>query len=204
MAFVRGFKARAERLAARVRRDLGISLHDRLDPHALAAHLGIGVMQLPDLLKCGASAASIRHFTVTAPKELSAFMIGEGGARLIVENPNHSTRRRSSTLTHELAHVLLDHQPGPAFGLGGCRRWNQNEEDEADWLAGELLVPRQAALRLARLGTPLDEAAETFGVSLALLRWRMNHSGATLQARREDNARKRMMRGGSRPRSGRT
>jgi len=36
----RGFKAEAEREAARVRKELGMASHDRLDPRDLATHLG--------------------------------------------------------------------------------------------------------------------------------------------------------------------
>jgi len=168
-----------------VRRDLGLTAFDRLDPRALAEHLGIAVMNLRDLAACGADPSSIRHFLEVAPDELSALMISEDGERLIVENPRHSTGRRSSTLTHELAHVILKHAPGAVFGMGGCRRWKQNDEDEADWLAGVLLVPRPAALRFARLETPVHVAAFNMGVSVPLMEWRMNHTGAVAQARRE-------------------
>lgn len=185
----RGFKARAEKLALQVRRELGLTAHDRLDPRALAQHLGIAVMSLPELAACGADESSIRHFIEVAPEELSALTIGEGSERLIVENPRHSRGRRSSTLTHELSHIILKHVPGPALGVGGCRRWNQKDEDEADWLAGVLLVPRPAALRFARLETTSEIAAFNMGVSVPLLEWRMNHTGAAAQAARERLAR---------------
>lgn len=185
----RGFKARAERLAIQVRRELGLSASDRLDPRALARHLGVAVVGLPELARCGASDSSIRHFLEVSPAELSALTIRDGDLLLIVENPRHSSGRRSSSLTHELSHVLLKHEPGSAFGTGGCRRWNQKEEDEADWLAGVLLVPRPAALRFARLGTPVDIAAYNMGVSVQLMEWRLNHTGAAAQARRERLAR---------------
>jgi len=183
-SFQRGFKTRAESRAVEIRVQLGLTVHDRLDPRALAGHLGIAVLTLHDLVACGASESAIQHFLEVAPEELSALTVTDGNERLIVENPNHSIGRRSSTLTHELSHIVLDHKPEPAIGLGGCRRWNQQQEDEADWQAAVLLVPRPAALRYARLETPIEVAAYNLGVSTTLMRWRLNQSGALVQARR--------------------
>jgi len=187
----RGFKTRAEKLALQLRLELGLTPYDRLDPRALAQHLGIAIMNLRDLVAYGANQSSVSYFIDVAPEELSALTIREGNECLIVENPRHSTGRRSSTLTHELSHVILKHAPGPALGVGGCRRWNQKDEDEADWLAGVLLVPRPIALRFARLETPVAVAAFNMGVSVPLLQWRMNHTGAAAQAQRERLARSR-------------
>jgi len=55
-------------------------------------------------------------------------------------------------------------------------------EDEADLLAGVLLVQRDAALACARVGLPHAVGAVRFGVSADLMRWRTDHSGATKQA----------------------
>ena len=58
-------------------------------------------------------------------------------------------------------------------------------ESEADWLAGALLVPRDAALRVLREEIPLYTATSTYGVSRPLLEWRLNHTGARVQVERE-------------------
>ncbi|WP_174604610.1 ImmA/IrrE family metallo-endopeptidase [Mycobacterium numidiamassiliense] len=57
-------------------------------------------------------------------------------------------------------------------GLGG------QQEDEADWLSGEMLIPYDGAFRLARANPTDQQAADLFDVSLAVARWRMNHGGA--------------------------
>jgi len=46
----RGFKAEAEREAARVRKELGLASHDRLDSRDLAKHLGIAIVDASDLV----------------------------------------------------------------------------------------------------------------------------------------------------------
>lgn len=50
MTLRRGFKAEAEREAARVRNELGLASHDRLDPRDLAKHLKVTVVNAADLV----------------------------------------------------------------------------------------------------------------------------------------------------------
>jgi Zn-dependent peptidase ImmA (M78 family) len=81
-------------------------------------------------------------------------------------------------MCHELAHVILEHKFGVSLsderkcGLGG------DQEAEADWLSGEMLIPCDGAFRLARANATDEQAADAYDVSLAVARWRMNHSGA--------------------------
>lgn len=186
--FQRGFKTRAERLALEIRSQLSLSALDRIDPRQLAIHLGFCVVSIGELAHWGAPQESIDHFLSGATDEFSAMTVSDGVNHIIIENPRHSSRRRVSSLAHELAHVLLKHQPGPAFGTGGCRVWGREAEAEADWLAGVLLVPREAALACARSGESLETAANRMGVSIALMRWRINITGAKAQAQHERKA----------------
>ena len=54
----------------------------------------------------------------------------------------------------------------------------QVQEDEAAEIAGELLVPFDAAKLLARRKATNEEVALQFGVSVDLARWRMDATGA--------------------------
>ena len=65
---------------------------------------------------------------------------------------------------------------------------NQVQEDEAAEIAGELLVPFDAAKLLARRKATNEEVALQFGVSVDLARWRMDATGARLIARRRATA----------------
>lgn len=183
--FRRGFKSEAEALALEVRADLSLQPIDPLDPRALADFLAIRVLGLDDLRELVRDEASVRHFLDVAPSDLSALTVYAGPARLIVVNPRHSSRRKASSIAHELAHVLLEHEPSPNALSRGCRTWHNVSEEEADWAAGALLVPRPAALHIARSGTADTPAASRYGVSVELMRWRLNQTGARLQARRE-------------------
>jgi Zn-dependent peptidase ImmA (M78 family) len=180
MALRRGFKTEANELAADIRRELQLRVLDRLDPLSLAAHLEIPVVPLSEL----PDAPSVAHLLYVEPKAFSAVTVFAGRKRVIVYNNQHSTGRQASSVTHEAAHGLLLHEPKPAVDHRGCRLWDQDVEDEADWLAGVLLVPEDAALAVARGSMPEPAAAVHFGVSEQMLTYRLNITGARLRVQR--------------------
>lgn len=185
MALRRGFKTEAEEISLEVRRELDLKTVDPLDPRDLARHLGVPILGLRDLAKLGADKDAVRHFLGKGQAELSGFVVFRGSRCAVICNESHARTRQNSSLAHELSHLILGHEPAPALGEGGCRRWDQIQEAEADWLGGTLLVPRVAALKIARSREDLREAAKRFGVSRKLMRWRLNHTGALKQAQRE-------------------
>lgn len=185
----RGFKKQAEDLAIAVRRGMGLGWRDRLDPRALAEHVGVPVYELNELSAMGMPEDSLSHLLGRGKTEFSAALFQRNGKRLIVANPVHSRGRQASNIVHEVAHLLLEHEPAEAVIEAGCRRWDATMEREADWLAGELLVPRQAALDIARRGVDVGASAQHLGVSVAMMNWRLNHCGARKQAARERAAR---------------
>lgn len=176
----RGFKAGAERFALSLRAELGLKVTDPLDSFALAGHLEIPVVSLEELRRHGASSQSISCL-MARRSGFSALTICEGTRRLIVYNPRHPPTRQANSVVHEVSHVLLEHPPKPALGVGGCRYWDSRLEDEADWQAAALLVPRDGAFVWLQSGNSLMEGAGNFGVSLALFRWRVHHTGVAKQ-----------------------
>jgi Zn-dependent peptidase ImmA (M78 family) len=183
----RGFKAEAERFALSLRTELGLQVTDLLDPHTLAAHLEVPVIPLTELRLNGASNQSVSHL-MRRGSGFSALTVCEGTRRLIVYNPQHPSTRRANSVVHEVGHIVLEHPPAPALGNGGCRYWDAELEAEADWQAGALLVPRDGAFAWLRNGGTIADGAENFGVSRALFRWRVNHTGVALQLARMDVA----------------
>lgn len=175
-----GFKAEAERIAASVREELGLGVSDPLDCLKLAEHLGIPVLSLRDLLKYGAPNSSITQL-LNSGAEFSALTVCSGTRRLIVYNPSHPRGRRSNSLAHELAHIILEHPASPALDASGCRRWDDTLEGEADWLAGALLVPREGALLWMMKNGTAETGAQHFGVSQQLFDWRINQTGVARQ-----------------------
>jgi IrrE N-terminal-like domain len=179
----RGFKADAERIAELVRRDLGLEPLDRIDCLALAEAWGIPVVSLGELREDGASESSIGRL-MSAETGFSAATVVVGPRRLIVYNPRHEPGRKASSLAHELAHVILEHEAAPAIGVGGCRHWDGRQEAEADWLGGTLLVPRAGALAWMLQSDDVDAGARNFGVSVELFRWRINHTGVVREVQK--------------------
>ena len=185
----RGFKADAERTAVRLRSELGLDPVAPLDPWQLAEHLGIRVLSTRELI-CAPHEAesheeSISYFSVDAPEDFSALTADIGSIRTVVLNSAHSRARQASSLAHELAHTILGHKPRPAFGPGGCRACDHQEEEEADWLGWVLLVPCDAALLLVRENVSLESAAQRYGTSVDVMRMRINTSGARIRFQRQ-------------------
>src|SRR5438034_5383052 len=176
MALRRGFKTEANHTAREVRAELGLRLIDPLDAWALARHLEIPVVPLSSY--AGLAADAVNHFHRVDRGAFSAVTVFDGPRRLIVYNDSHSLGRRASDLAHELAHALLLHRPGPALDDRGCRRWNGEQEEEANWLAAALLISEEAALQIARSGQTVDEAARLYRVSQAMMTFRLNVTAA--------------------------
>jgi len=182
VAYRRGFKKQANEIAAEVRAELGIGELDRLDPLRLAEHLAIPVIPLSDFRRDAPEAAA--YFLDQDEASFSGVTVFRGHHRAIVYNDAHAQGRQNSDIAHELAHALLMHEPGPAFGEGGCRNWNADDEDEANFLGAALLVPEQAALNAVREGLDERSAAATYGVTPKLMRWRINVTGARRRVER--------------------
>jgi len=189
MTLRRGFRAQAAALAQEIRAELRLRPLDGLEPRVLAQHLSIPIVSLGEL---AADSDGARHFLLVEPGAFSALTVFFGHRRLIVHNDSHSEARQNSNLVHELSHGLLLHEPTTALdGSTGCRNWNDRIEEEANWLTGELLVTRRAALAVARGRFPRYQALARLGVSGAMLDWRINVTGARRQVERE-RARRRM------------
>ena len=178
-----GFKAEAERLAQVVREELDLGPLDALDCFALAATWGIPVVSVGELREDGAKDSSVRRL-LDEEAGFSATTVVVGTKRLIVYNPRQPPGRSASNLSHELSHLILEHDAMPAIGVGGCRHWNGAQEAEADWLGATMLVPRDSALEWMLANGDLEEGARNFGVSLELFRWRVNHTGVVRQLAR--------------------
>lgn len=175
MSLRRGFKAEANRIASDIRSELGLSKLAPLNPWALSDHLAIEVLPLSKIRE---EAPAVEHFLGEGRNTFSAMTIFSGPARLIIHNDAHSQGRQSSNLAHELSHALLQHPPMPPLSELGLRNFNKEFEEEAAWLAGVLLVPEAVALNIARQGLNLDVAANKYGVSSQMIRYRLNVTGA--------------------------
>lgn len=168
-----GFKAHATRLALEIRAEIQLDAFSAFDPYELAQEYGIEVDPLTSL---GLADEAMQH----ARRGGSAFsgaLLHVDGTYRIVENDLHAVTRRRATVSHEMSHVLLEHEHPAVVTYDRRCGIGADQEEEASWLAGELLVPYEAALRHAWADASDDVVARRFLVSVAEARWRMNHSG---------------------------
>jgi Zn-dependent peptidase ImmA (M78 family) len=66
-------------------------------------------------------------------------------------------------------------------GLLVLNTFDQIQEEEANWLAGCLLLPRDALMLIRRHGMDLKVAAKRYGVSFDMLRYRTGITGVNYQ-----------------------
>ncbi|TNC28455.1 ImmA/IrrE family metallo-endopeptidase [Amycolatopsis alkalitolerans] len=177
MVLRRGFKKEARQLALEVREELGTEVFAPLDPYALAELYGVEIF---DLTQPGLPPESVRYLTELRPHVFSAALIPlHPSGTIIIENHVHHPKRRRSTIAHEMAHVLLEHQFGAMLtDEHGCRSAVREIEEEAAELAGELLVPTDATRLAAFKGWSDQSVASYFRVSVPMAQWRMNVTGA--------------------------
>lgn len=162
---------------------LGLGPTGRLDPYALAREHGIPVYPIDELPDESCSQDAVAHFTTMRTRVWSAALVPVGNGRLILENTGHSQVRRRSSMAHELSHHLLEHEfDDVLLSDDGCRKLDTRKEDEANFLAGELLIPYPAALKAAFADKTNDEVAAIFEVSLQFAQMRMK--GARVHAQR--------------------
>ena len=190
----RGFKAQSERRSAETRKRFGLQPDSPLSARKVAAEFGVLVWAEFDIE--GVSDDDLAQLILTDPESWSAFTMRVGENHLVVVNSSQSRPRQNSVVMHELSHVILGHELTSA-GLTADGHfvpttYNQDQEDEADWLAGTLLLPRPALLKIRRLGMTDNQARDAYQVSGQMLKWRFRMTGVDYQIA---NARKRRSKG---------
>ena len=175
-----GFKAKANRIAVGLRLQLGLAAQAPIDVHALAVHLGITIVPLSAFKQW--CSEQVTQLTKGDAGGFSAALISFGnGSRMVIVNDDHSPARQNSDIAHEIGHALLVHPLEVISSMMGCRDFDPALEDEANHLVGYLLVPDQAAWRIANSGMGAALAQKTYGVSRQMFDWRLNMSGARRQ-----------------------
>jgi hypothetical protein len=186
MSLKRGFKAEANRISLRLRARLGLSPHAPIDLNALARDLHVPIVAL------SAFAADfpepVRHLTSVEPGAFSAATVPlPNNRRVIVHNDTHSRARQRANISHELAHLILEHPFTLPIDSTGIRNFDRDIEDEANWLGPVILISDEAALHIVREAMDTRTACTTYEVSGPLLRMRINSSGARIRIGRRYN-----------------
>ncbi len=193
MPFARGFKTRCENIAQSIRMDLGRRAADPLPMSELANYLGARIITPSDVP--GMSESSLHVLLEEESNDWSALTISGLNSTVLIHNPRNSPGRRSSDIAHELSHLLLRHSPSTLMfapdGTWTLRSYDSQQEEEAAWLSGCLLLPRPALLLIARSNFSLSEAAKRYDVSQNLLQYRRNITGVSRQMANRGRAKNR-------------
>ncbi len=187
----RGFKAQCEQISRRYRTELGVTLSEALSYRSLAERIGVEVWVPEDVP--GLSEDHVEQLIDHGASEWSALSITDFGKTVIVINSSHSGRRLANDVCHELAHIILGHTKARLEvsddGFLWLKSYSSEQEEEADWLAASLLLPRDGLLMQYRNTQDLARLAATFNVSVDLIRMRINRTGIAKQL--ESSKRKR-------------
>lgn len=190
MTFRRGFKSQCERRSVEFRKHLGSSPTAPLSAEDLAHSLGIVVWSTLQI--AGIPSEHLEVLNDLADDSWAALTLRISSSNLIVYKPVPSTGRRNNVVMHELAHIILGHDLAQACLLDNGSlvpgNFNQDQEDEADWLAGTLLLPRPALLSIRERNLVDAEACQEYQVSQDMLNWRVRMTGIDYQVARSSRA----------------
>jgi Zn-dependent peptidase ImmA (M78 family) len=162
---------------------MGLHPYDLLDIRQLAQYLNVEVIPADHLIDC----ARLEELEQLQPGAFSAATFHlHDGRTVAVYNPCNDQGRTNSDIGHELAHILLGHDVREIQQIAGHTfiTCNPEQEEEATWLAGCLLLSRPLLLREAYNGTSAEAIAAKYEVGQHMARFRLNTSGVLLQARR--------------------
>lgn len=185
MNFERGFKSWAERTSASLRQELKLLPHEPLPPPLLAGHLDVTLWTPSEVP--GITQDVLDQLLDHDPWGWSAVSVYHADRAVVIYNPRKSAGRRASDIMHELAHLILSHQPATVVmsqdGSFVMRSYDQMQEDEANWLAWCILLPREALLRCRRLNLSVAEIGQEYDVTETLVNFRLRMTGVESQMR---------------------
>ena len=183
--YKRGFKSWCENTSALLRSELKLAPKDALDPRTLAGHLGIIVWRLEEIPGIPLECVSVLQ---ADSDSWSAATICVGLRHAVILNSSHSPARMNSDFMHELSHLILAHTAARMDvsndGTLLLSTYNRAQEDEANWLSGALLLPRDALLHIRKQRLTDGTACRLYGCSQDMLTFRFRVTAVDLQLQR--------------------
>jgi len=183
LALRRGFKSQCERRSVEIRNDLNLTKVCPLLAHDLAKHINVTVWSTQDI--DGLTNDDHRYLSIEDDDCWSALTMRMETNHLIIYKSGQSAARINSVVMHELSHVILGHELADAVLLDDGSlvpdNFSQDQEAEADWFGGTLLLPRPALLKIVKDQTPDRIAQEHYGVSSEMLVYRTRMTGVRYQ-----------------------
>jgi len=176
LSWRRGFKAEANRIAIRVRQKMGLTPICPIDPVLVCERFDIRLLKLSEI-------DPTTPFLRSESTKFSAVTVPCGPYTAIVHNDSHHPHRQRSNICHELAHCFLGHECTPPLTPDGERARDGSVEAEANFLGGALLLTEEGALHILYRQL-VAEAQHIYGISEAMLNYRLKISGAYTRHRR--------------------
>ncbi len=183
MELRRGFKKEAHDHARELRSEMGIKKHEPLSSWKLAKHLEIPVLSLSEFYS--ELPKEVKYLKEKNRECFSAITVFLGMRRLIVHNDAHHLFRQSANIAHEISHAILRHRPTAPFDENGCRNFNKEIEEEANWLGPALLISEEAAQHILKQQMSIDSAAQYYCASTKVVEMRLNVTGARIRHNRK-------------------
>jgi hypothetical protein len=182
----RGFKTWAENVAINIRGDMELPAHAPLSAHELAKHLDVVLWTPHDVPNIPADV--VAQLLEHDPDGWSAVTCLANGTARVIYNPKHSPARQNSDIAHELAHIILEHEPGKIVVSHDAsivmRSFDPKQEEEANWLGWSLLLPRTALAHATRAHLGTTEIARKWVVSEQLVEYRTRMTGIRKEFKR--------------------
>jgi len=157
----------------------------RLDPFELAKYANLLVVPF-EVIESQLSPESKTHL-ISEGKDMwsggAASQTLPDGRKLIILNPTHGVTRQAATLMEEICHVFLGHKPSrlaisrrDRSGKIAARDYDHEIEEEAYATGAAALVPYASLKKFVSAGKSSREIARHFGVSRALVEYRIKIS----------------------------
>lgn len=184
--FKRGFKKWADDKSIELRQVLELKSNSPICAFDLCEHLKVRLLTPIEVQ--GLNPEMLKNLTGIGSSYWSAATIPlNDGNHIVIHNDKHSHARQQSNLMHELAHIICGHKVDKdklKLGLSGfLRDYNEEQENEAEWLGACLQLPRPALLWALKKGMSEQEIALYYNASVEMTRFRINVTGVRKQIR---------------------
>jgi Zn-dependent peptidase ImmA (M78 family) len=176
---VRGFKTKAKKESLAIRKEIGIDYNEPLDCFRLVESLEIPAYPVEKMGEFGLCTELINTICYAKGKQqFSATTISVPLGHLIFYNQTHTFERTNSSLAHEASHVILGHEFSSILDMKMVsREFDKDKEDEANWMAGCLLLPEDGLIWALKKKMSIESIADHYNISKQMTQWRYNSTG---------------------------
>lgn len=182
---IRGFKAKAERIATECREKLAIHPCAPLCAFKLSEFLGIHVYNATEFINDPLELRKLEGIDGEEYGWSALTMVTKAGNRIIIHNNYHTPARQQSNIMHEIGHILCGHEvkPPPQEMILplGMRDFNKSQEDEAIYLGATLQLSRPCLQWAKKRNMTTAQIAEHFNASTEMVNFRMGSAGINKQ-----------------------